>query len=71
MAVTCGVTILAICVSAGLAWHFLQPKTTEIDSTGDKARIDAHGALIESLSLLNLSNNSDGDEPTTAGLSVK
>ena len=33
-------------------------------------KIDAHGALIKSLSLLSLSNNSDEDGPTTTGLSV-
>ena len=71
LAIACGVFVFAIiCTTAGLAWHLLQPRETIIDSTGDQAKIDAHGALIESLSLLSLSNNSDEEGSSTNGLSM-
>ena len=71
LAITCGIFVFAIiCTTAGVAWHLLQPRETIIDATGDQAKIDAHGALIESLSLLSLSNNSDEEGSPTSGLSM-
>jgi hypothetical protein len=70
LAVTCGILVFAvICVCAGVAWHLLQPRETIIDAPGDQPKIDAHGALIESLSLLSLSNSDEEGSPTS-GLST-
>ena len=70
LAITCGIFVFAIiCTTAGVAWHLLQPRETIIDATGDQAKIDAHGALIESLSLLSLSNSDEEGSPTS-GLSM-
>ena len=70
LAVTCAILVFAIiCVCAGVAWHLLQPRETIIDAPGDQPKIDAHGALIESLSLLSLSNSDEEGSPTS-GLST-